>query len=269
MCCLLQRQEHHKRPGRVSSCIRCVRYTSLFPRGNYSADAMARLYDKYADDLDVAALYSESLMALNPWAMWVRKDVEATGEAEIVPVNGSTLIVKDVLERVSCVRGKFVIATAGKTFWWCFSIFFLLFHDLNSLFRVLRLSKPVLLWLGNGITGGHGTSRHPAPLLPSHGALRRSDCGDAGGGYPPEQLSTRWPPHPHGLSYRHLGRALQGGKNRRISCCLHVFLYGLRFVSEWCHVSICLSGVSPSFHPVDSTQQCATQQVGVFSHLSY
>ncbi|CAM9477756.1 unnamed protein product [Ectocarpus fasciculatus] len=69
------------------------------------SDAMARLYDKYADDLDVAALYSESLMVLNPWAMWVRQDAEATGEAEIVPVNGSTLIVKDVLERAMKMPG--------------------------------------------------------------------------------------------------------------------------------------------------------------------
>lgn len=90
----------------------CPLHDSL-SRGNYTADAMAGLNDKYADDLDVAMLYSESLMALNPWAMWVRQDAEATGEADIVPVNGSTLIVKEVLERVSCMRGKFVIATGG------------------------------------------------------------------------------------------------------------------------------------------------------------
>lgn len=59
---------------------------------------MAKLYEKYADDVDVAALYAESLMVLNPWAMWVK---ESGASGEIVPANGDTLVVKDVLEKVS------------------------------------------------------------------------------------------------------------------------------------------------------------------------
>ncbi len=58
---------------------------------------MAKLNDKYPGDLDVMALYSESLMVLNPWAMWTK---EADG-TDIVPANDSTLVVKAILERVS------------------------------------------------------------------------------------------------------------------------------------------------------------------------
>lgn len=59
---------------------------------------MAKLRDKYPDDLDVTALYAESLMVLNPWVLWV-KGAEPPGE--IVAADGKTLIAKAVLERVS------------------------------------------------------------------------------------------------------------------------------------------------------------------------
>lgn len=58
---------------------------------------MAKLYVKYADDVDVAALYAEALVVLNPWAMWVK---QAEPPGEIVPANGDTLVAKGVLERV-------------------------------------------------------------------------------------------------------------------------------------------------------------------------
>lgn len=59
---------------------------------------MAKLSNKYPDDLDVAGLYAESLMVLKPWALWVK---QAENSDEIVPADGKTLIAKAVLERVS------------------------------------------------------------------------------------------------------------------------------------------------------------------------
>lgn len=59
------------------------------------AEAMAPLYDKYAGNLDVAAIYVEALMNLNPWQLW-SKDT-ATGE--ITPVNEHTLRCVEVMER--------------------------------------------------------------------------------------------------------------------------------------------------------------------------
>lgn len=68
-------------------------------RGSQRADAMAKLYKKHAGDLDVAAVYAESLMVLKPWAMWT-KDPE-TGD--ITPAIEGTLIAKSVLEQVCFV----------------------------------------------------------------------------------------------------------------------------------------------------------------------
>jgi tetratricopeptide (TPR) repeat protein len=34
------------------------------------ADAMRKLYDKYPDDINVAALYAESLLSKSPWRLW-------------------------------------------------------------------------------------------------------------------------------------------------------------------------------------------------------
>lgn len=58
---------------------------------------MAKLNHKYSGDLDVMALYAESLMVLNPWAMWTKE----AGSTDIVPANENTLVVKATLERVS------------------------------------------------------------------------------------------------------------------------------------------------------------------------
>ncbi|CAM9209249.1 unnamed protein product [Scytosiphon promiscuus] len=71
---------------------------------NFS-DAMSRLYDKYNSDLDVIALYAESLMVLNPWTMWVKQEVEESAEVTIVPADGNTLVVKDILERAMGLAG--------------------------------------------------------------------------------------------------------------------------------------------------------------------
>ncbi|MBK71473.1 MAG: hypothetical protein CMB43_03505 [Euryarchaeota archaeon] len=58
------------------------------------ADAMAPLYEKYAGNLDVAAIYVEALMNLNPWTLW-NKDA-ASGE--ITPVDDSTLLLIKIME---------------------------------------------------------------------------------------------------------------------------------------------------------------------------
>lgn len=58
---------------------------------------MSKVYAKYEDDLDVAAIYAESLMVLNPWELWVKD--ESTGV--ITPTDENTLVVKRVLTRVS------------------------------------------------------------------------------------------------------------------------------------------------------------------------
>ncbi|KAI0475410.1 TPR domain protein [Xylariaceae sp. FL0804] len=64
---------------------------------NY-ADAMARVYDEFADDLDVAALYAGAIMDLTPWQLW---DVES-GQ----PKAGSrTLEARRVLERAMAQDG--------------------------------------------------------------------------------------------------------------------------------------------------------------------
>ena len=43
------------------------------------AEAMAPIYEKYSGDLDVAAIYVEALMNLNPWQLW-NKDTK-TGKS--------------------------------------------------------------------------------------------------------------------------------------------------------------------------------------------
>eukprot|EP00752_Nemacystus_decipiens_P005024 g4564.t1 len=66
------------------------------------ADAMAKLSDKYPDDLDVTALYAESLMVLNPWALWVKQPGDPS---EIAPRDGKTLVAKTLLERAMGLPG--------------------------------------------------------------------------------------------------------------------------------------------------------------------
>ncbi|WP_188896246.1 tetratricopeptide repeat protein [Microlunatus endophyticus] len=62
------------------------------------AEAMGQVYDRFPDDLDVAALYADALMNLTPWALW---DV-FTGE----PAPGAgTLRAKQVLDRALASPG--------------------------------------------------------------------------------------------------------------------------------------------------------------------
>ncbi|MFT5682339.1 MAG: tetratricopeptide (TPR) repeat protein [Myxococcota bacterium] len=58
------------------------------------AEAMAPLYEKYTGNLDVAALYVESLMNLNPWQLWQQD----TKTGEITPVDDNTLLCVKVME---------------------------------------------------------------------------------------------------------------------------------------------------------------------------
>lgn len=60
---------------------------------------MEKLYAKYPGDVDVAAVYAESLMVLKPWALWTKDQV--TGE--VSPVDQKTIVVQRVLRRVSGV----------------------------------------------------------------------------------------------------------------------------------------------------------------------
>lgn len=58
---------------------------------------MGTLYRKYgSDDLDIAALYAESLMVLKAWELWVMDE----STAEIVPADSDTLLVQQVLTKV-------------------------------------------------------------------------------------------------------------------------------------------------------------------------
>jgi tetratricopeptide (TPR) repeat protein len=62
------------------------------------ARAMADVYRRFPDDLDVAALYADALMNLTPWALW---DV-FTGE----PAEGAaTVTIKEVLDRALALPG--------------------------------------------------------------------------------------------------------------------------------------------------------------------
>ncbi|QLY33101.1 tetratricopeptide repeat protein [Nocardia huaxiensis] len=76
----------------------CARYPRPAPEGDHTgwnrdyADAMRTAYQRFPDDLDVAALYADALMNLSPWALWDQR----TGE----PAAGAfTLEAKAVLER--------------------------------------------------------------------------------------------------------------------------------------------------------------------------
>ncbi|KAL4932926.1 TPR domain protein [Aspergillus undulatus] len=62
------------------------------------ADAMQAVYQLYLDDLDIAALYADSLMNLTPWELWNLR----TGEPA---PNARTLEIKDVLDRALQLPG--------------------------------------------------------------------------------------------------------------------------------------------------------------------
>lgn len=70
---------------------------STHSRAFHVADEMSKLYEKYSGNLDVAALYAESLMVLKPWKLWIKD----TLSGEVAPANNSTLVAKSVLEGVS------------------------------------------------------------------------------------------------------------------------------------------------------------------------
>ena len=59
------------------------------------ADAMKIVYEKYPDNLDVAAIYAEGLMNLKPWALWTG---HAEGRDAIKPADDNTLTVVKVIE---------------------------------------------------------------------------------------------------------------------------------------------------------------------------
>lgn len=63
------------------------------------AEEMGKLYTKYGgDDLDIAAMYAESLMVLKPWALWVKDETSG----DVVPADTNTLLVKQILTKVRC-----------------------------------------------------------------------------------------------------------------------------------------------------------------------
>ncbi|OGM41631.1 tetratricopeptide repeat domain protein [Aspergillus bombycis] len=74
------------------------RYPQDQPLGDCSswnqgyADAMASVYQRFPDDLDVATLYADSLMNLTPWELWVLQTGQPAPTAR-------TLEIKTVLER--------------------------------------------------------------------------------------------------------------------------------------------------------------------------
>ena len=51
---------------------------------DYHADAMREVYQQYSDDLDVAALFAESLMNRTPWKMWNLQTGEPADDADTV-----------------------------------------------------------------------------------------------------------------------------------------------------------------------------------------
>ena len=68
------------------------------------AEAMAPLYEKYSGNLDVAAVYVEALMNLNPWQLWNKN----TATGEITPADDNTLrciaVMEDAFENVAGAR---------------------------------------------------------------------------------------------------------------------------------------------------------------------
>jgi tetratricopeptide (TPR) repeat protein len=61
------------------------------------AAAMKTVFDKYPGDIDLHALYAESLMVLKPWKLW-NKTVTDAGEIEITAADDNTLEAVRVIE---------------------------------------------------------------------------------------------------------------------------------------------------------------------------
>ncbi|GAB2561269.1 tetratricopeptide repeat protein [Nocardia heshunensis] len=76
----------------------CARYPQSEAEGDQAAwnqdyaDAMRTVYQRFPDDLEVAALYADALMNLTPWALWDQR----TGESA---AGASTREAKGVLDR--------------------------------------------------------------------------------------------------------------------------------------------------------------------------
>jgi tetratricopeptide (TPR) repeat protein len=69
------------------------------PENNIAfGEAMKGVYEKYPDDVDVAATYVEGLMNIKPWALWNRER-QGDGTYNITPADDNTLIVIEVLEK--------------------------------------------------------------------------------------------------------------------------------------------------------------------------
>ncbi|KAL4980999.1 hypothetical protein BDW66DRAFT_123686 [Aspergillus desertorum] len=56
------------------------------------ADAMRAVYERFPQDLDIAALYADSLMNLTPWELWDLRTGQPAPKAR-------TLVIKDVLDK--------------------------------------------------------------------------------------------------------------------------------------------------------------------------
>ena len=71
------------------------------------AEAMAPIYQKYSGDLDVAAIYVEALMNLNPWQLW-DKD---TKTGNITPVDDNTLLCVEIMEdALTILLNRFILS---------------------------------------------------------------------------------------------------------------------------------------------------------------
>lgn len=93
---------------------------------------MAKLHKKHVGDVDVAAVYAESLMVLKPWAMWTRDSVSG----DITPTIEGTLVAKDVLERVRFIFCPFLYRR-------------ILTHDIRVTYSKNRLHHGGLLEYGH------------------------------------------------------------------------------------------------------------------------
>ncbi|KAL4920740.1 TPR domain protein [Aspergillus aurantiobrunneus] len=85
------------------SAVQC-RYPADKPAGDCSAwneayaDAMRGVYERFPADLDVAALYADSLMNLTPWELWDLRTGEPAPKAR-------TLEIKEVLDTALNLQG--------------------------------------------------------------------------------------------------------------------------------------------------------------------
>jgi tetratricopeptide (TPR) repeat protein len=65
------------------------------------AKEMAKVYAKYPQDLDVAAIYAEGLMNLKPWALWNKN----TSTGEIIAADDNTTLAVDIIEKGFEIEG--------------------------------------------------------------------------------------------------------------------------------------------------------------------